>query len=56
MKAALNAWQNRGLTLFGKILVVNTLTASLFVYKTTVLGYISKGREANCNTGQSTSS
>ena len=35
--SVLNAWQNRGLTLMGKVLVVNTLIASLFVYKMMVL-------------------
>ena len=33
----LNAWENRGLSLMGKVLVVNTLVASLFVYKMMVL-------------------
>ena len=33
----LNHWENRGLTLMGKVLVVNTLIASLFVYKMMVL-------------------
>ena len=33
----LNAWYNRGLSLIGKIQVVNTLIASLFVYKMMVL-------------------
>ena len=32
-KSILNAWYNRGLSLIGKIQVVNTLIASLFVYK-----------------------
>ena len=38
----LNAWYNRGLSLIGKILVVNTLVASLFVYKMMVLPRIPK--------------
>ena len=33
----LNAWYNRGLSLLGKVQVVNTLVASLFVYKMMVL-------------------
>ena len=37
VKKVLNAWYNRGLTLMGKIQVVNTLVASLFVYKMMVL-------------------
>ena len=36
-KAILNSWTNRGLSLFGKITVINTLVASLFVYRMTVL-------------------
>ena len=37
MTAVLNSWKRRGLSLIGKINVVNTLVASLFVYKMTVL-------------------
>ena len=37
VKQILKAWHNRGLTLIGKIQVVNTLIASLFVYKMMVL-------------------
>ena len=33
----LGSWQNRGLSLIGKVQVVNTLIASLFVYKMMVL-------------------
>ena len=36
-KATLGQWINRGLSLYGKINIVNTLVASLFVYKMTVL-------------------
>ena len=36
-KATLKAWYNRGLSLIGKIQVVNTLVASLYVYKMMVL-------------------
>ena len=36
----LNTWYNRGLSLLGKIQVVNTLVASLFVYKMMVLPQI----------------
>ena len=38
----LNSWKNRGLTLLGKVMVVNTLIASLFVYKMMVLPEIPK--------------
>ena len=41
-KSVLNTWTNRGLSLFGKITVINTLVASLFVYKMTVLPQIPK--------------
>ena len=37
VKSTLNAWYNRGLTLIGKVQVINTLVASLFVYKMMVL-------------------
>ena len=30
-------WKNRGLSLFGKIMIINTLVSSLFVYKMSVL-------------------
>ena len=33
MKLVLNNWKHRRATLFGKVLVINTLMASLFVYK-----------------------
>ena len=33
----LNSWENRGLTLIGRTLVVNTMVMSLFVYKMMVL-------------------
>ena len=36
----LNSWHNRGLSLMGKVQVVNTLIASLFVYKMMVLPQI----------------
>ena len=36
-QALLNQWSTRNLSLFGKILVINTLIAPLFVYKMTVL-------------------
>ena len=39
-KKTLNNWHNRNLTLIGKIQVVNTLIASLFVYKMTVLPFM----------------
>ena len=37
------AWQNRGLSLMGRIQVINTLIASLFVYKMMVLPNIPQG-------------
>ena len=37
VKSTLYAWYNRGLSLMGKIQVVNTLVASLFVYRMMVL-------------------
>ena len=42
VEATLNAWHNRGLSLIGKVQVVNTLIASLFVYKMMVLPSISE--------------
>ena len=41
-EAVLQLWTHRGLTPMGKILVVNTLVASLFVYKLAVLPKIPK--------------
>ena len=41
-KNILKAWYNRGLSLIGKVQVVNTLVASLFVYKMMVLPSIPK--------------
>ena len=37
MNRTLNAWHNRGLSLIGKVNIVNTLVSSLFVYKIMVL-------------------
>ena len=37
VNATLNVWRGRNLSLCGKILIVNTLTASLFTYKMLVL-------------------
>ena len=37
VRSILNSWSNRGLSLCGKILIVNQLIASLFVYKIMVL-------------------
>ena len=36
------AWQNRGLSLMGRVQVINTLVSSLFVYKMMVLPEIPK--------------
>ena len=41
-KTTLNQWTNRRSSLIGKILVVNTLVASLFVYKMSVLTGLKK--------------
>ena len=43
----LNAWTNRGLSIIGKVEVVNTLVASLFVYKMMVLPTIPRGTIKN---------
>ena len=42
MKLTLDNWYNRTLTLMGKVLIVNTLCESLFVYKLTVLPDLDK--------------
>ena len=39
-KQILEAWYNRGLTLLGKVQVVNTLVASLYVYKMLALPFV----------------
>ena len=39
-RKTLFSWKNRGLSIIGKVQVVNTLVASLFVYKMTVLPQI----------------
>ena len=41
LPAILNAWSKRGLNLLGKVMIVNTLIASLFVYKMSVLPLMS---------------
>lgn len=41
IKATCNSWHNRGLSLIGKILVINSLCASTFVYRMQVLGILS---------------
>lgn len=35
-----NLWKHRGLTLMGRVLIINSLCASLYVYKASVLGKI----------------
>ena len=40
VKKVLSAWQNRNLSLIGRVQIVNTLVASLFVYKMMVLPII----------------
>ena len=44
MKGIFKSWSNRSLSLMGKILVVNTLVASLFVHKMMVLPTINRKR------------
>ena len=41
MGSIVNVWQHRGLRLFGKILLINTLMGSLFVHKMSVLPMLS---------------
>ena len=42
MKSVLSNWSKRSASLFGKILIINTLIASLFVYKLTALPSMTK--------------
>ena len=44
MRTISNLWFNRHLTLMGKVLLVNSLFASLFVYKMQTIHYISDNR------------
>ena len=37
VKEITSSWNNRSLSLYGKVMVINTLIASLFIYKMTVL-------------------
>ena len=46
-KQTLNSWTNRGLSLIGKVQVVNTLIASLFVYKMITLPSMTKNMVKN---------
>ena len=48
-KQTLSKWYNGGLSLIGKIQVVNTLIASLFVYKMTVFPYMPENIIKNIN-------
>ena len=48
-KKVLNSWQNRDLSLVGKVQVINTLISSLFVYKMMVLPEIPKNVVKNMN-------
>ena len=43
-KSILNGWKNRGLSLIGKVTIINTLISSLFVYKMLVLQSITPQR------------
>ena len=43
-KAILTQWQRRNLSLLGKIMIINTLVASQFVYRMTVLPTINRER------------
>ena len=40
--ATIGAWKNRGLTLMGKVLIINSLIAALFTYKMSVLPKLSE--------------
>ena len=40
--ATIGAWKNRGLTLMGKFLIINSLIAALFTYKMSVLPKLSE--------------
>ena len=42
-KRVLDSWQNRSLSLMGKVQVINTMVGSLFVYKMLVLPHIPQG-------------
>ena len=42
VKNVLTVWHNRSLSLFGKILVVNTLISSIFIYRMTLLPLMTK--------------
>lgn len=42
MQRRCELWKYRGISLMGKIVVVNSLCASLFVYRLSVLGFMSK--------------
>lgn len=44
VQANCRLWSHRGLSLMGRTLVINTLCASLYVYKSSVLGRISKAQ------------
>ena len=50
MESVANMWYNRSLTLLGKILLINTLMSSLFVYKMSVLPLMSKTQLNNIDT------
>ena len=43
VKGVFSAWQNRALSLIGKVNIVNTLVASLYIYKMTVLPCMEEG-------------
>ena len=48
-EATLNSWKNRGLSIVGKIQVINSLVTSLFVYKMSVLPNLSQGFHSKIN-------
>ena len=50
VRAVCNNWKSRGISLAGKVLIVNTLIASLFVYKMSVLPKISSNYVKELNT------
>ena len=49
MRSVASNWYNRGLTLIGKIVVINTLLTSLFVYKMTVMCDLSETQLKQAN-------
>ena len=49
ISSILESWRNRGLTLMGKVIMLNSLIGSLFVYKMNVLRTIPKSHMDSLN-------